>query len=67
MTEYRTYHNNSWNGFISSELNDIDVEYDANVQSYTYEHVIENLPDNMSVEDEQVLEDNSILLTIAVG
>ena len=52
---------------LASELNDIDVEYDANVQSYTYEHVIENLPDNMSVEDEQVLEDNSILLTIAVG
>lgn len=25
MTEYRTFHNNSWNGFISSELNDMDL------------------------------------------
>ncbi len=25
MTEYRTYHNYSWNGFISSELNDMDL------------------------------------------
>lgn len=52
---------------LAEELNSIDIEYDANVQSYTYEHVIENLPDNMSIEDEQVLEDDSILITIAVN
>lgn len=44
----------------------LDSEYDANVQSYTYNHVIENLPDNMKIEEEQVLEDNSILITIGV-
>ncbi len=52
---------------LVSEFNEIDIEYDANVQSYTYEHLIENLPDNMIVEDEQVMEDDSILLTITVN
>ena len=52
---------------LANELNDIDIEYDANVQSYTYEHLIENLPDNMSIEEERVMDDDSILLTIAVN
>lgn len=51
---------------LASELNKIDIEYDANVQSYTYDHIIENLPDNMSVEEEKVLDDDSILITLAV-
>lgn len=45
----------------------IEQEYDANVQSYTYEHIMQSMPDNMTVESEEVLEDDSILLTIAVN
>ena len=48
------------------ELDQIDLEYDNNVQTYTYEHLMENLPDNMQVESEEVLDDNSIVITLNV-
>ena len=49
---------------LSSELSELDEEYGMNVQSYTYNHVKDNLEEGMSVASEEVLEDNSILLTI---
>ena len=48
------------------DLDLIENEYDLNLQSYTYNSVINNLPENMSVENEEVLEDDSILITVNV-
>ena len=45
----------------------LEKEYLSNVQSYTYNKLIQNLSDSgMTIEDEVVLEDNSILLTINI-
>ena len=44
----------------------IEDEYGSNVQSYTYDRVKASLPGNMHLEQEEVLEDNSILLTLSV-
>jgi hypothetical protein len=51
-------------------LNDLaclENEYKMNVQSYSYDKLLQNLNESgMTLESETVLEDNSILLTIAV-
>lgn len=44
----------------------LENEYDSNVQSYTYNKVISSIPDNMVIESEEVMEDDSILITITV-
>ena len=45
----------------------LDKEYKVNVQSYSYEKLVQNLSEsNMVIESETILEDNSILLTISV-
>lgn len=44
-------------------LND---DYCENIQQYTCESVKEGLEPNMHIEEEKVLEDNSILLTISI-
>ena len=49
------------------ELDQIYDEYCNNVQSYTYERVMQNLPENMEVEKEEVMDDNSILITLNVN
>ncbi len=49
---------------MQNELEELNEEYGLNVQTYTYEHVKENLEEGMPIESEEVLEDNSILLTI---
>lgn len=51
---------------LIDELNEIENEYNGNVQQYTYERVMNNLPKGMAVENEEVLEDDSILITISV-
>lgn len=48
------------------EIDQIDSEYGSNVQSYTYNRLMQNIPDGMYLESEQVLEDNSILITLTV-
>lgn len=49
------------------EIECFECEYKQNVQSYTYNKLIENLSaNNMRVVEETVLEDNSILLTIDI-
>ena len=52
---------------LIDELDCIETEYNGNVQTYTYERVMNNLPEDMVVENEEVLEDNSIVLTLTVG
>ena len=44
----------------------IESEYRENVQSYSYNRVMNNLPENMSVDSEMVMEDNSIVITLNV-
>jgi len=51
---------------LRNELKEINEEYGMNVQSYTYNHVKNSLDEGMSVSSEEVLEDNSILLTITL-
>ena len=52
---------------LMSELECFEREYRENAQSYTYHKLMENLKDsNMRISDEEVLEDNSIMLTINV-
>ncbi len=52
---------------MKNELEELNEEYGLNVQSYTYEHVKDNLEEGMSIESEEVLEDNTIVLTINVN
>ena len=50
-----------------NEMECFEREYKQNVQSYTYNKLMENLNEsNMKVAEETVLEDNSILLTIDI-
>jgi len=51
---------------LIKELLDIEQEYNGNVQEYTYKRVLNNLPEGMAIEHEEVLEDDSILITISV-
>ena len=52
---------------LIDELDCLETEYNGNVQTYTYERVMKNLPEDMVLESEEVLEDNSIVLTLTVG
>lgn len=49
------------------KLNDLSSEYALNVQEDAYLSIIEKLKDNnMEVEDEEVLDDNTIVLTVNI-
>ena len=47
-------------------IREIESEYHSNVQSYTYHRVKSHLADNMTIQSEEVLEDNSILITLTM-
>jgi hypothetical protein len=48
-----------------NEIECFENEYRQNVQSYTYNKLVENLSqNNMKITEEDVLEDNSIVLTV---
>lgn len=50
-----------------NKLKDLNSEYAMNVQEQTYNSIIEKLQDNnMHLEDEEVLEDNTIVLTVNI-
>ena len=51
---------------LIDEIDEIEHEYNGNVQQYTYERVINSLPKGMAVGNEEVLEDDSILITLNV-
>ena len=51
---------------LIDELDEIEKEYNGNVQQYTYDRVMNNLPKGMSVENEEVLDDDSILITLSI-
>ena len=50
-----------------NEMECFEQEYKQNVQSYTYNRLVENVgKNNMKISEETLLEDNSILLTINI-
>ena len=51
---------------LIDEIDEIEHEYNGNFQQYTYERVVNNLPKGMAVSNEEVLEDDSILITLNV-
>ncbi len=51
---------------LFENLKSFEVDYGRNVQAYTYNHIKENLTDGMSIADEEVLEDDSLFLTINI-
>lgn len=51
---------------LFENLKAFEVDYGRNVQAYTYAHIKENLTDNMSVQSEEVTEDDCLILTINV-
>ena len=51
---------------LIKDLLDIEQEYNGNVQEYTYQRVLNNLPNGMTIENEEVLEDDSILITLSI-
>lgn len=44
----------------------IENEYGSNIQSYTYDRIKSRLPDDMRLESEEVLDDDSILITLTI-
>ena len=51
---------------VLKNIKSFELDYGKNVQEYTYNHIKENLSDGMSIEKEETLDDESILLTINV-
>lgn len=52
---------------LFDELKSFELDYGRNVQSYTYDHIKGNLTNEMSIDNEEVLDDDSLLLTINIG
>lgn len=51
---------------LLNNIRSFEVDYGRNIQAYTYAHVKENLSEGMEIVDEEVLEDDSLYLTINV-
>ena len=51
---------------VLENIRSFEQDYGRNVQEYTYNHVKSNLADGMTIAEEEVLEDDSIILTINV-
>lgn len=51
---------------LMANLKAFEVDYGRNVQAYTYGHLKQTLADNMEIVEEEVLEDDSLYLTINV-
>lgn len=53
------------NGLLEN-IKSFEVDYGRNVQAYTYDHIKENLSAGMTIDSEEVLDDDSLVLTIRV-
>ena len=51
---------------LLENIKSFEVDYGRNVQEYTYNHIKDNLSSGMSIESEEVLEDDSLYLTINI-
>lgn len=55
----------SANSNFEEKVNDLNSEYALNVQEETYLNIVEKLKENnMQIEEEEVLDDNTIVLTV---
>ena len=55
-------HNNA-----EEKLNDLNGEYALNVQEDAYLHILDKLKENnMQIEQEEVMDDNTIVLTVNI-
>lgn len=62
---YKVFMSYNGNKNIDNFLNDINTEYSANVQEISYNKIKDNLEaQNLEIEEEEILEDNTIVLTI---
>lgn len=51
---------------LIENLRQFEFEYGRNVQAYTYDHILSNLGEDMTFTEEEILEDDSLLLTITI-
>ena len=51
---------------LLENLKSFEVDYGRNVQAYTYNHIKDNLSNGMSIAEEEVLDDDSLVLTINI-
>ena len=52
---------------VDLEVTSINNEYAINVQEQSYNQIIENLKNNnMEIEDEEIQDDNTIVITVNV-
>ncbi|MBQ5995421.1 MAG: hypothetical protein IJL63_06165 [Clostridia bacterium] len=51
---------------LYQNIKQLEVDYGRNVQSYTYDHIKQNLSKGMTIQSEEVLEDDTLFLTINV-
>ncbi len=51
---------------LIENLKAFEFEYGKNVQAYTYDHILSNLSEDMTFQEEEILEDDSLLLTITI-
>lgn len=51
---------------LIENLRAFEFEYGKNVQAYTYDHILSNLSEDMTFQEEEILEDDSLLLTITI-
>ena len=51
---------------LIENIKSFEVDYGKNVQAYTYDHIKKNLTDDMTIVDDEILEDDSLYLTINI-
>ena len=51
---------------LVNDLEELETEYDRNVQTFTYNRLMHSLPPDMKVIEDVVLDDETILVTLEV-
>ena len=51
---------------LVENIRSFEVDYGRNVQAYTYDHIKKNLTDDMTIVEDELLEDDSLYLTINI-
>jgi hypothetical protein len=51
---------------LVENIRSLEFEYGRNVQAYTYSHIMSSLGEDMTFQQEEILEDDSLLLTINI-
>ncbi len=64
---FKLYFNdiNDVDGLVEN-IRSFEYDYGRNVQAYTYDHIKKNLTDDMTIVEDEILEDDSLYLTINI-